>query len=177
MCNLLQVCPMCWYFIKLSSSRIFSSVLIYLIWLLWLSYLLSLISLSVLSLLFHSQSQMSPGNLLWLLPLPSHWSPCFQHCPGLSDVCLPRLSFFCSSSFSFLPLFGPYQLFISYSQSLLGAFLYKCILIIKVSLLFIFLYSPCLFNHPSQRNSLRKTERDRVFLYFPSFNRMLSPAE
>lgn len=120
---------------------------------------------------------MSPGHLLWTAATSFSLTPCFQHCPGLSDVCLPRLSFFCSSSFSFLPLFGSYQLLNSYSQSLLGAFLYKFILIIKVPLLFILLCSPFLFNHPSQKNSLRKTERNRVCLYSPSFNLMLSPAE
>ena len=56
----------------------------------------------------------------------------------------------------------PISTFIRYSQSLFGAFLYKFTLIIKIPPLLIFLYTPCLFNHPSQKNSWRKTERNRV---------------
>lgn len=129
----------------------------YLIWLLCLRCLFPFVSLIVFVTSFHSYSRIFPGRLLlWLLPLPSHWSPCSQHCPKpIWREFTTVIS--CPSSFSCLPLFCPYQPFIRYSQSL-----YKFILIIKIPPLLIFLYTPCLFNHPSQKNSWRKTERNRV---------------
>lgn len=75
-----------------------------------------------------------------------------------------------------LPLCGPRQHFIRCSQTLLGSFLYKFVLVIKYTSLGISLYP--VSNHPSPKSSLGKPEGHRVGLVpAASLEPEVSPAE